>query len=191
MARKRTLTKEKVLRQAVELANEAGSVEQVTLANLAASLAIRTPSLYNHVAGSDGLIRDLRLLALEEMRQQLAAALVGHTGKAAVSAMAHAYRAYALAQPALYPLTLAAPPDDDREWQRLSQELVNLVVLVLASVGLQGDDAIHAARAFRSGLHGFVSLELHGGFGLPQALDTSFERVVALFDFRPNDAPHS
>ena len=43
---------------------------------------------------------------------------------------------------------------------------------------LEGDDAIHAVRIVRSALHGFVSLELNGGFGLPLDLDETFARLV-------------
>jgi hypothetical protein len=35
-------------------------------------------------------------------------------------------------------------------------------------------------RAYRSALHGFVSLEVNGGFGLPQDVDESFEALVAV-----------
>jgi hypothetical protein len=49
---------------------------------------------------------------------------------------------------------------------------------VMAGYGLDGDDAIDAVRAFRSGLHGFVSLEASGGFGLPVSVDRSFDRLV-------------
>lgn len=34
----------------------------------------------------------------------------------------------------------------------------------------------------RSTLHGFVSLAAAGGFGLPRAVDTTFDRLVAALD---------
>ena len=45
-----------------------------------------------------------------------------------------------------------------------------------------GDDALHATRVLRSALTGFVALEQNGGFGLPLALDETFERLIALLD---------
>jgi hypothetical protein len=48
----------------------------------------------------------------------------------------------------------------------------------MASLGLQGVDAIHALRAFRSMVHGFATLEAAGAFGLPQDCDESFRRLV-------------
>jgi len=48
----------------------------------------------------------------------------------------------------------------------------------MASLGLQGEAAIHAVRAFRSMIHGFATLEVAGGFGLPQDCDESFHRLI-------------
>jgi hypothetical protein len=48
----------------------------------------------------------------------------------------------------------------------------------MASLGLHGQDAIHAVRAFRSLVHGFATLEVAGGFGLPEDCDESFRRLV-------------
>ena len=55
---------------------------------------------------------------------------------------------------------------------------VQIVFDALAGYGLTGDDAIDATRAFRAALHGFVSLEAAGGFGLPQDVDRSFHKLV-------------
>ena len=54
--------------------------------------------------------------------------------------------------------------------------------------GVTGDDAIHLTRAFRAALHGFVSLEQIGGFGMPMAVDESFRRFVALLLAGARDA---
>jgi hypothetical protein len=48
----------------------------------------------------------------------------------------------------------------------------------MSSLGLQGEDAIHGLRAFRSMVHGFATLEVAGGFGMPQDCDESFRRLV-------------
>lgn len=67
---------------------------------------------------------------------------------------------------------------------------------VLSTYGLTGDDAIDATRTLRATMHGFVSLEALGGFGLPQDVDRSYERLVEILDAalrggarRPGDAP--
>jgi hypothetical protein len=46
---------------------------------------------------------------------------------------------------------------------------------------LEEDEAIHALRGLRSLVHGFATLEISGGFGIPLDLDESFSRLVDLF----------
>lgn len=47
--------------------------------------------------------------------------------------------------------------------------------------GAPTDDAIHVIRALRSLVHGFVDLEINGGFGMPIDIDDSFDRAIDLF----------
>ena len=58
--------------------------------------------------------------------------------------------------------------------------MVDIVLAVMASFGLEGEDALHAVRALRSLVHGFSTLELAGGFGLPLDCDESFRRMMNL-----------
>ncbi|MDX6281733.1 MAG: hypothetical protein QOH03_2804, partial [Kribbellaceae bacterium] len=41
---------------------------------------------------------------------------------------------------------------------------------------------IDAARFVRSTLHGFVSLELGGGFGMPRSVEHSYRRLIGATD---------
>ena len=70
-----------------------------------------------------------------------------------------------------------------------AQGAVDVVLAVLRGYGLEGDDAIHAARAVRSALHGFVALEAAGGFGIPVDLDESYARMVRALARGLRDAP--
>ena len=169
-----------VVHAAAALADTIG-LEEVTLADLAARLKVRVPSLYNHVAGLAGLRRELSLLALEELSARLQRAALGKARDEAVMAVAHAYRAFANEHPGLYAAALRAPDPEDAEAQAAAREVVEIVVAILASYGLQGDAAVHTVRALRSFLHGFVSLEATGGFGLPLDRDESFRRMTQIF----------
>jgi hypothetical protein len=71
----------------------------------------------------------------------------------------------------------APAPDDDQD-EYASREAVEVVTPVLAGYGITGDDAIDVTRSFRAALHGFVSLEAAGGFGLPADVDRSFDRLI-------------
>jgi len=141
---------------------------------------VRAPSLYNHVEGRAGLLRAIALRGVRELTAALREAAVGRSGPDALAATAHAYREYARAHPGLYAATVAAPAPDDEEQLAATGEAVDVVLAVLRGWDLQGDDAVHAARAYRSTIHGFVVLEAAGGFGMPVDLDESFERLVAM-----------
>jgi hypothetical protein len=66
----------------------------------------------------------------------------------------------------------------DVEDEAASAAAVKVVLDVLSGYHLDGDAAIDATRTLRSALHGFVSLETSGGFGLPVNIDHSFKRLV-------------
>jgi hypothetical protein len=71
------------------------------------------------------------------------------------------------------------PDTDDPQHVAAAESAVQSVFAALRGYGLHGDEAIHATRAARSALHGFVSLEIERGFGLPQDVGHSFERLVS------------
>jgi AcrR family transcriptional regulator len=157
---------------------DADGLEGLTLARLAGAVGVRTPSLYNHVGSLDDVRRRVALVALREIGDALRDAAVGRARDDALVAMAHAYRAYAHAHPGRYAATQRAPAPDDEEMREAAAKAVDVLLAVLAGYGLTGEDAIHAARAVRSALHGFVALEAGGGFGLPVELDESYDRMV-------------
>jgi AcrR family transcriptional regulator len=172
-----------VVGTAAALADEQG-LDGVTLAALALRLGIRTPSLYNHVAGLEGLRRELALFGTRELGARLGRAAVGKTTDKAVVALGEAYRAFVKEHPGLYAATIRAsrPSEpEDRELREAQGETTETVIVVLRSYGLSGDDAVHAARGLRSLVHGFTTLESAGGFGLPLDLDESFRRLLQTF----------
>ena len=65
--------------------------------------------------------------------------------------------------------------------QLVAQELVEVGRAVLAPYRLSEEEAIHAIRSLRSIVHGFSSLEVAGGFGMPVELDASFHWLIKLF----------
>jgi AcrR family transcriptional regulator len=181
MIKRRYLSKELVVEAAAALANQKGGIEALSLKELAAALDIRVPSLYNHINGMDGLQRDLTLYGARELLNRLRQASFGKTGRAAIMSIAAEVRRFAHEQPAVYPLTIRAPAADDMELTQLSQEFVQLLLLTLTSLGLQGDDALHAIRGLRALLHGFVALELNGGYELALDKDESFQRLLTTY----------
>jgi AcrR family transcriptional regulator len=152
-------------------------VEELTLTRLASELGVKPPSLYNHVRGLDALIAEVATAAVRSLGDACRRAAMGRAGAEALRSVAGAYRAWARAHPGLYPLT-QSPRPDDAGWSLASEELLESVLAVLGGYGLSGGDAIHATRMIRSTLHGFVLLEIGGGFGLDVDVDQSFTRLV-------------
>ena len=70
-------------------------------------------------------------------------------------------------------------PDPRDATGAAAKQPVDLLRRVLRGYALEGDDALHAIRIVRAALHGFVTLERNGGFGLPLSLDETFDRLVA------------
>jgi AcrR family transcriptional regulator len=177
------LNRAAVVEAAATLADADGTdgLEALTLGRLAEQLGVSPPALYKHVDGLDALKRELALLGLREMTRALSRAAAGKSGDAAVSAIAHAYRDYGRTHPGVQAAARRAPPMDDVEWARAGQELLEIVLAVLHGYHLAGEDALHAVRAFRSLVDGFVTLETSGAFGLALETDESFRRLLRIF----------
>jgi AcrR family transcriptional regulator len=177
---RRGLDREQVVDAALAIADTDG-LEAVTLARVAAALGVRSPSLYNHVDGRNGLVRGVAARATAELATALRRAATGRAGADAIAAVAQAQRDYALAHPGRYAATVAAPAPGDTAHEEAAADAVDVLTSVLKGSGLEGDDLIHAVRALRSAVHGFAAIEASGGFGLDVDRDVSFQRLIDAF----------
>jgi AcrR family transcriptional regulator len=172
------LDPEAVVNAAATLADAEG-LHALTLARLAAELGVRSPSLYAHVSGLEDLRLRVAARGARQLRDELQLAAAGRAEADALRAISDAYRAYARAHPGAYAaLQQAGAQNKDAAFS----ELVDVVLAVLRGYGLEGEDAVHGVRIVRAALHGFVMLELGGGFGLPLDVDESFVRLVSSMD---------
>ncbi|MEV7773112.1 TetR-like C-terminal domain-containing protein [Kitasatospora sp. NPDC086791] len=172
------LTPGQVVDHALALIDEQGA-EALTLAAVAARAGVATPSLYKHVSG--GLAELRRMIAVrvtEELADRLADAAVGRSGDDAVAALLRAYHAYATERPHRYNALPQAPQHDD-DLTRAATRLVGVITAVLREYGLDGSEAIHAARTVRSLAHGFASLTTAGAFRLAEDLTTTQDRLIS------------
>lgn len=176
---RRGLDEAAVLGAAAELVDAEGW-DALSLARLSETLGVRTPSLYNHVAGLDGVRNGLALRGLVELRDRMARSAIGRSGAEALLAIADAYRRFAKEHPGLYTAGLRAPAPDNAPLIQAATDILAIIHAVLAPYSLDETAEIHAIRAFRSLVHGFVSLELAGGFEMPYDLDESYHTLVRL-----------
>jgi AcrR family transcriptional regulator len=174
------LDKNVVVQAAVRLVNAEGT-DTLTLSRLAADLGIQTPSLYNHVDGLPGLQKELAIVNAKLLADRLGDAAMGKSGSELFIAVSQAFREYVKEFPGLYLSTLRSSANQqvrDEDLVREEERALRVGLAVMSSLGLQGEDAIHGLRAFRSMVHGFATLEVAGGFGMPQDCDESFRRLV-------------
>src|SRR6266700_422621 len=141
MAHRAGLDRATIVEAAARLIDEKG-IEQLTLGHLAERLGVRTPSLYNHVAGLPGLKHDLALYCLRDVLDRIMRVAVGKSRSDAIFAFAYAYLSYARENPGRYSLTLAPDPDD-QDVLALASRLVDVVRAILAPYNLSEEDAIH------------------------------------------------
>jgi AcrR family transcriptional regulator len=152
----------------------------LTLAEIANRAGVATPSLYRHVGGLDELQSLVGVRILEELTEELTAAVLGRSNGDAIVALMHAYRAYAKRFPARY-LAMPLDPLHDPTLLAAGTRQLDIVLAVLRAYRITGSAAIHTIRCLRAVTHGFVSLEAAGGFGLPENLDESYTRLIEIF----------
>lgn len=180
MTPRQGITLANILQAATEIVDTNGS-EELALNTLARRLNIRTPSLYNHIDSLQHIRRLISIHGLELLRSELTRAAVGRSGDEAIREVAKAYMAFARSHPGLYDMTLRAPCADDPQLSKVADNILDVVIRVLHAYQLGEAATIHMARALRSVLHGFASLEQRGGFGLPVDLDESFLELLETF----------
>lgn len=182
MPRKNRLDRATVVRAAADILNEEGPAA-LSLSSLAQRLGVKPPSLYNHIESLEDLQHALTALNARMLADRLAEAAMGRSGIDLLMQVAQASRAYIKEFPTLYQSTLQVSDPkgaDGESLRRDAERSVRIVTAGVSAFGFQGQDAVHAVRAFRSAIHGFATLEVGGGFGMPLDCDESFRRLIDL-----------
>jgi AcrR family transcriptional regulator len=161
------------VRIALDLVDAGGPTgfADLTLAKVAAEAGVATPSLYKHVGSLAALRREVAVVTVQDLTARLVDSTVGRSGPDAVRALAGAMRDYAHAHPEdpeAAPLAAAAG------------RTVEVIAAALRGFDLPEERSVDAVRAIRAGVHGYVTLELGGGFRLPQDRDRSFDVLVGM-----------
>ncbi|MFD9338299.1 TetR/AcrR family transcriptional regulator [Streptomyces sp. NPDC060028] len=162
---------------AAAMADESG-LDRVSLSALARQFGVKDASLYSHVRNLRELRVRIALLASEEMTAGIAAAVAGRAGKDALVAFADAYREYALAHPGRYAATQMRLEAEEVSGSVGFRRSVELTYGMLRAYGLTEPDLTDAGRLLRSTFHGYVHLELSGGFGHSRDVRESWSRSL-------------
>lgn len=163
------LSRESIVNAALTFLDREGW-DALTINALATQLGTKGPSLYNHVNSLEDLRRTVRMRVVGDIIGMLTNVAEGRTRDDAVTAMASAYRSYAHHHPGRYSAFTRMPlGGDDPEFTEATRAAAAPVIAVLASYGLEGENAFYAALEFWSAMHGFVLLEMTGAM---EGIDT-------------------
>lgn len=175
------LTRSAVVERAAELTDEIG-LESLTITKLGRTLGIAPPGVYRHVTDLADLRAGIGRLAAREVTVVLSAACAGLSGRDALAALAAALRNWAAEHPGRYAALQLAPDPGDADGQDAAAGVLTVIASALRAYDLAGDDLTDAIRLLRSTLHGFVTLELVGGFKQPRDVEATFTRIVGALD---------
>jgi AcrR family transcriptional regulator len=176
------LTPQIVTAYALDVLDDKGPAG-LTLKAVAERAKVAPPSLYKHVRSLDDLRALMAIQALSDAADRIGAAVMGLAGDDALRAFLRAFRAYAEEHPQRHGLIESPPPSVGEHGPALEAASARLVETAFATVrgyGLEGDDLVHAVRALRAVVVGFVSLEHGGGYRLATDLDASFDFLAEL-----------
>jgi AcrR family transcriptional regulator len=161
-ARATRLSRDAIVNAALTFLDREGW-DALTINALAIQLGTKGPSLYNHVDSLEDLRRTVRMRVVGDIIGMLNTVGDGRTRDDAVVSMASAYRSYAHHHTGRYSAFTRMPlGGDDPEYTEATRAAAGPVIAVLASYGLDGEDAFYAALEFWSAMHGFVLLEMTG-----------------------------
>lgn len=173
----RLLNRTVILETSFYLANEFG-FENLTMKLIASRLEIRPPSIYNHISDIDEVKIGVATLTLSKLAEFLKGSVekkILETSDQAeiLKSLCFSYREFAKGYSGVYSAIL---PSAEKYPDMLasSREIIEICMKSLGLTGQVDSSSIHKIRIMRSTLHGFVSLEAAGGFGLSESVDDTF-----------------
>jgi AcrR family transcriptional regulator len=171
------LTPQAVVDLALHVVDEGGPSgwADLSLSAVAHRAGVAVPSLYKHVDGLPALRSAVAARCVEELTEAMRNAIVDRSDADALRALADATRAYALAHPGRYRAVQGA---EATALGGRAAAPAELIAHVVGELGLPRERWVDQVRAVRAAVHGFVELELGGGFGLPEDVEASFRYLV-------------
>lgn len=166
---------------AADVADALG-LESLSITKVARAAGISTPGAYKHVTDVADLRRGIAMQTVRDVADLVRAAGAGRSGADALAAVGLGLLDWGRRHPGRYSALQTTVAEDDEEYSALSGELVATLAATMRGYELSDEAAVDAVRLMRSVLHGFIMLELAGGFQLGRSVDASFERAIRALD---------
>jgi TetR/AcrR family transcriptional regulator, tetracycline repressor protein len=152
VARRKVLSRRRILETAVRLADREG-IEGLSMRKLGAELGVEAMSLYNHVPGKDALLDGMVEVLLEELEVPE----VSEDWEVRVREAYRSFRRLASDHPNVFPLFVNRPPDTVD-----GAQLVETFLESLHRAGFDARTALHAFRTLSSYAVGYAMAEIRG-----------------------------
>lgn len=173
------LDKATLVRVAADVADRDGWAN-LTLSQVAKEVNRHVTSLYAHVDSLDALRREVALLALAELADEVWKAALGRSGEDALAAIAAVERAYSRDHPGRSTAMFTFSRSDDEELRAAGLRLAEPVRATFRSFGLSDGHVAMAHSVFSSALRGLVLAEITDTFAFGN-LDQTHEQLICLF----------
>jgi AcrR family transcriptional regulator len=167
------------VRVAADVADRDGWAN-LTLSQVAKEVNRHVTSLYAHVDSLDALRREVALLALEELADEVWKAALGRSGEDALAAIASVERAYSRDHPGRSTAMFTFSRSDDDQLRTRGLRLAEPVRATFRSFGLTDGQVVMAHSVFSSALRGLVLAEITDTFAFGD-LDQTYGQLIRLF----------
>ena len=153
--------------------------ENLSLAQLAAELGIKAPSLYRHIASKNALfqavVEQTALKLFEAYDKALETA--GDSTQAKILQLAAVHRTFAHQNPNTYMLAFAAHPPEIRANPDMLLNRAVALQQIMSQISGE-ENSLPALRGLLAIIHGFVTLELNGQFQRGGDLAAAYETAI-------------
>jgi len=160
----------------------AHGIDKLSLSKVAAELGVKAPSLYRYFDGKAGLLRAVNTNTTVRLFAALDAATVeGAPADEQLQQVATAYRAFALANAAVYGLLFTNTIDDLRPDEDENAQLALPYQALMAQVIGDETVALAALRGLLGLIHGYAMLEIAGQLRRGGDLEAHYEQAVRAY----------
>lgn len=168
--------------QTARLLIEEQGAEQLSLAQLAAALGIKAPSLYRHVSSKTALLQAVNTLTFQKLFEHYETALTAESSDptAQLLTILRAHRTFARTNPQTYILAFTTTIPEQRADAAMLEQLALPIQALMAQIS-GPEQSLPALRGSLALVHGFVMLELNDQFKRGGSLDEAFEASIGAY----------
>lgn len=172
------LDRDQLVRAAADVADRDGWV-RLTMSSVAKAVDRHVTSLYGHVAGIEGLRREVQYFALAELGELCWTAALGRSGEDALVALLDVYRVHTRDHPGRSAALLDVDTRDP-EVRRRGQRLAEPFFVTLRGFGVAEAQLVPTQAIISVSARGFGLSEAGGRFGSRAAADRAFAHLRRL-----------